>query len=902
MAHLKTLAASAAMIAAMMQPELGRAQNKPVPKPPMPAFAAVKDIPLIPRELFFDNPEVSGSQLSPDGKYISFLKAYNGIMNIWVKAIDEPFTKARPLTASEEPMGGYFWTYDGKYILFGEAKGGNENDNIYAVDPMGKADPKTGVPVARNLTPNDKVKAEIFAVSKKNPDILWVGLNDRDAKWHDLYKLEISTGKLTMLEQNNDRLSAWIFDWDENIRLAFRSPEDGSSELLRKNADGTYTKIYDCAVLESFSPLNFTKDNSKIYMETNKGNVDLSKLVLLDPKTMVVTDVESDPLNKVDFGSVQFSDKTHDMILTSYTDSKTRLYFKDKSYEADYKFLQSKFPGMEIAYKNSDNAEKKFLIAPYSDTKMPEVYLFDRITKKLTFQYNPRPKLKEYEQYFGTMDPIVYKSSDGLEIPAYLSLPNGVPAKNLPLVVFPHGGPWSRDGWGFNTFAQWLTNRGYAVLQINFRGSTGYGKKFLNAGNKQWGMLMQDDITWGVKELVSKGIADPARVGIMGGSYGGYATLAGLAFTPELYAAGVDIVGPSNLITLLNSIPAYWEAGRKQFTERMGDPSTPEGKALLEKQSPLNSAAKIKAPLMIIQGANDPRVKKAESDQIAIALRDMNRNVVYLCAPDEGHGYHKPVNNLAAMGSAEVFLGKALKARYQESMKPDAAKRLKEITVDVSTLTLQKKVEVTAMKELPQPTSDLAAANYNYTVTIEMQGQKIPMAMVRTISEANNMWVVNDKVSSPMGDMTDEAVYSKGSLHLVSRKFAQGPDVTNYAFEKDKFTSKKGDKTNTTTVAGAYIVDGGGSDMIIARMPLKEGFETGFYVADQEGKTSLNKLKVSGTENVNGAMCYKCEMISAEDPTEVVTYYIGTTDKLTHKAVFPLTGVPGAKMTLELKK
>ena len=257
------------------------------------------------------------------------------------------------------------------------------------------------------------------------------------------------------------------------------------------------------------------------------------------------------------------------------------------------------------------------------------------------------------------MKPIRYKSSDGLEIPAYLTLPKGPAPKNLPLLVIPHGGPWARDTFGYNPLAQFFANRGYAVLQPNFRGSTGYGKKFLNAGNNEWGGKMQDDITWGVKHLVAQGIADPKRVAILGGSYGGYATLAGVAFTPDLYAAAVSIVGPSNLLTLLESIPPYWEAGRKMFHMRMGDPTTPEGKKQLERQSPLNSAAKIKTPLLVVQGANDPRVKKAESDQIVIALRDRKFPVEYIVAPDEGHGFARPVNNMAMYAAIEKFLCEA---------------------------------------------------------------------------------------------------------------------------------------------------------------------------------------------------------------------------------------------------
>jgi dipeptidyl aminopeptidase/acylaminoacyl peptidase len=281
------------------------------------------------------------------------------------------------------------------------------------------------------------------------------------------------------------------------------------------------------------------------------------------------------------------------------------------------------------------------------------------------------------------MKSIKYKSSDGLEIPAYLVLPKGVPAKNLPMVAFPHGGPWGRDEWGYNSFAQFLANRGYAVLMPNFRASTGYGKKFLDAGNRQWGDKMQDDITWGVKYLVSEGIVDAKHVGIMGGSYGGYATLAGVAFTPDLYAAAVSIVGPSNLITLLNSIPPYWESIRKLFYLRMGDPNTDEGKKQLERQSPLNSADKIKTPLLVAQGANDPRVNKAESEQIVNALRKRSFPVEYILAPDEGHGFARPVNNMAMLAAAEKFLATYLGGRYQESMTPEVTKRLAEIKVDV---------------------------------------------------------------------------------------------------------------------------------------------------------------------------------------------------------------------------
>src|SRR6266550_8656453 len=351
------------------------------------------------------------------------------------------------------------------------------------------------------------------------------------------------------------------------------------------------------------------------------------------------------------------------------------------------------------------------------------------------------------------MTAIRYKSSDGLEIPAYLTVPKGVAPKNLPLIALPHGGPWGRDVWGYYTFAQFFANRGYAVLQPNFRGSTGYGKKFLDAGNKQWGDKMQDDITWGVKSLVAQGTVDPKRVGILGGSYGGYATLAGVAFTPDVYAAGVSIVGPSNLITLLNSIPPYWESIRTIFNERMGNPNTVEGKAQLVRESPLNSADKIKAPLLVIQGANDPRVNRAESEQIVIALRDRGFPVEYIVAPDEGHGFARPINNLVLFTETEKFLAKHLKGRCQEDMTPEISARLKEITVDPKTVVLAKKVDSSAVGA-PKPATDLKPGEYAYSATVQIGAQSIKLKTRTTIKDENGAWTVVDTLTTPMGEAT----------------------------------------------------------------------------------------------------------------------------------------------------
>ncbi|WP_185225934.1 alpha/beta hydrolase family protein [Chryseobacterium indologenes] len=644
-----------------------------------------QDIPLLDRALFFGNPEISEGKLSPDGKWISFTKEYEGIMNIWVKKIDEPFEKARPLTDSKRPLNGYFWSDDGKYILYVKDKNGDENMNIFAVDPMAKA--TKGVPESRNITPLQEVAAQIYMVSKKDPDLLMIGLNNRDKAWHDLYSLKISTGELKKIFENTNRITRYNFDWDEKLRIVNKTDEKGNTQFLYKDGD-QLTPIYETLVTEEAYIPSWNEDNSKFYLVTNKGDIDKSTLFLMDPKTKKTTKIESDPKGKVDFGNLFIDRNTRKIIATSYTGDKTENYWKDKTWEDNYKFLQNKFPGREIDFSSSTKDYSKSLVTAWGDQYASESYFFDAKTKELVFQYTPRAELKKVEKYLASMTPITYKSSDGLEIPAYLTLPAGSTGKNVPVVVLVHGGPKGpRDYWGYNSIVQFLANRGYAVLQPNFRASGGYGKKFQNAGDLQWGKLMQDDITWGVKHLIEKGIADKNKVVIMGGSYGGYATLAGLAFTPEVYAAGVDIVGPSNLFTLLDSVPAYWESFRAALYGMVGDPKTEEGKKRMYEASPLFSVDKINKPLLIVQGANDPRVKQAEADQIVIALREKGKKVNYILADDEGHGFRKPVNSMAMYAETEKFLSEVIGGRYQKDMPENVAKRLKEMTVDIKSVT-----------------------------------------------------------------------------------------------------------------------------------------------------------------------------------------------------------------------
>jgi dipeptidyl aminopeptidase/acylaminoacyl peptidase len=647
-------------------------------------LAHAQQPPLIDRNAFFGEVQISGAQISPDGKWLTFLKPYKGVRNIWIKKADEPFSAARPISAdATRPIREYFWSRDSRYVLYAQDHGGDENFNIYAIDPNAAPNPATGLPPTRALTDMQKVRVEIYAAPKSKPDILYIGLNDRDPRYHDLYQLRLSTGEKTLLKKNTDQIAGWDFDNAGELRLAERTTPAGDTEILRVDADG-FRSIYSCTVLETCGVAGFDAANAQAYLETNKDDRNLTELDTLDPKTGEVKKIESDPQNRVDLGGVATSELDYRILYTSYEDDRVRRYFRDKTLEAQYAWLKSKLAGMEVDFGSVSADENLWLVVARSDVEPGAVYLWNRKAGTLDLQYRVREELPRAS--LSPRQPFSFASSDGLEIPGYLTLPKGLPAHDLPLIVLPHGGPWARDSYGYDTFAQFFANRGYAVLQPNFRGSTGYGKAFLNAGNGQWGRKMQDDLTWGVKALVAKGVVDPKRVGIFGGSYGGYATLAGVAFTPGVYAAAVAYVAPSNLITLLDAIPPYWEAGRKQMYTRMADPTTPQGKALLVAESPLTDAKAIVTPLMVVQGQNDPRVNVRESAQIVAAVRDNGKPVEYLVAPDEGHGFARPINNLALVTEMEKFFAKYLGGRYQEAVPADVAAQIKVLWVDPKTV------------------------------------------------------------------------------------------------------------------------------------------------------------------------------------------------------------------------
>jgi dipeptidyl aminopeptidase/acylaminoacyl peptidase len=893
-----------ALAAAQAESPASAAGANPVAKAPAAKPAAVALPPVLDRELFFGNPEIAGAQISPDGQYVAFLKPWKDTRNVYVKKTAEPFDKARLLTAeAKRPIPGFFWTRDSKQILYVKDNDGDENYNVWAVDPAAPNAPGQDVPAPRNLTDAKGARAFIYAVPKKTPDTIYVGLNDRDAAWHDVYRVSISTGKRELLRKNTDRISGWVFDLDGELRLAERVKDNGDTEVLQVGDDG-FKPVYSCSVLETCGVERFHKDGRRVYLQTNKGDADLVQLTLLDPATGKEEIVEKDPLGRVDFGGAIFSEATDELVGTSYEDERSRVYFRDKAWEADYKLLQAKFPGKEISLGSSTADDSKMLVTASSDTDPGERFIFDRKTKALAPQYKVRERIPR--QHMARMKSIRYPSSDGLEIPAFLTLPKGVAAKGLPTIVVPHGGPWARDFWGFNNLAQFLANRGYAVLMPNFRGSTGYGKKFLNAGNRQWGDKMQDDITWGVKALVAQGTADPKRVGIMGGSYGGYATLAGVAFTPDLYAAAVDIVGPSNLITLLESIPPYWEAGRIIFHERMGNPTTPEGKAQLERQSPLNSAAKIKTPLLVAQGANDPRVKKAEAEQIVIALRDRGFPVEYILAPDEGHGFQRPVNSMALWAASEKFFAKHLGGRFQDGGTPEVVKRLGEITVDPKTVVLSRKADASSVS-VPKVAGTLAAGSASWQAKIDANGQTIPMSITREVREDGATFVVNETAKLPFGDVVDLTVLDKATLVPVKRSVKQGPVAIELAFAGGKATGTMamgGDpKPVAVDMGGDLFADGAGANDVLALLPLADGYTTTFRNLDvQKQKASLKQAKVVGHEDVTvpaGTFkAWKLEITSAEGEPGQTTLWVSE-DHKPLKVVATLPQMGNAVITAE---
>lgn len=616
------------------------------------------DVPLIPRKVLFDNPDRAMVILSPDGSQIAYLAPRDGVLNVWV-APRENLSAARPVT--HDTVRGvrfYQWAYTNRHILYIQDKNGDENWHLYVVDLDGDE--------TRDLTPFEEVNTQLYVVSPKRPDEIMIGLNNRVSELHDLYRLELATGKMDLILQN-EGFAVFTIDDEYNLRLAARMTSDGGFELLeRAGEDWRPWLMVPAEDLLTTQPVGFDKENLCLYMKDSRGR-NTSALVEINLETREPRLLCEDA--RADTADVMVHPTEKNVQAVSFVYERKRWQILDADIQPDLEALQAVADGeVEIASRTLDDAY--WIVHFLVDNGPARFYLYDHRKREARFLFTDRTELEKYP--LTKMHSAVIRSRDGLDLVVYYSLPlgsdprgDGLPTRPLPMVFTPHGGPWGRDFWGYNPWHQWFANRGYAAMNVNFRSSTGFGKQFTNAGDRQWGEKIIEDQEDAVKWAISQGIADRERVAIMGGSFGGYSTLAGLTFFPELYACGVDIVGPSNLITLLESIPTYWKPILELFTNRVGDFRTEEGRALLKKHSPLTYADRICRPLLIAQGANDPRVKQAESDQIVHAMQEKGIPVTYVLYPDEGHGFARPENNLSFYAIAEAFLSRCLGGSYE---------------------------------------------------------------------------------------------------------------------------------------------------------------------------------------------------------------------------------------------
>ncbi len=819
--------------------------------------------PLVDRELFFGDPLISSAQLSPNGKYISFIKPYKGARNIWIKGVDESFDSAKPITADKRPVPGYFWSRDSKYVLYVQDKGGNENFHVYAVDPDSKPAPGTDVPTARDLTPIKGVRARIYALPKDRPEEIIVGLNDRDPSYHDVYQVDIATGKKVLLIKNTQKVASYLFDLKGKVRLAVRQKDDAGTEILR--VDGKENKrIYECSWQETCYPIRMHKDGKRCYIVSNKGpEMDLSALMLLDVQSGKTELVESDPENQVDFGGAEFSELTDKLIATYYVGDHQRIYPRTDALKHDLEIFKKKLPEGELGLPSMTRDMRLFLVSVSRDVDPGSVYLYDRENGELKLQYRSRPDLPS--ESLAHMKPVHYKARDGLSIPAYLTIPLGSEHKKLPTVIFPHGGPTARDYWGYNPFAQFLANRGYAVLQPNYRGSTGYGKKFLNAGNRTWGIgASQHDATDGVKWLISQGISDPDRICIFGGSWGGYMTLAGVTFTPDLYRCGVPYVAPSNLVTLLESIPPYWRPFAKGLFMRIGDPEVEADRKDLESRSPFFFSHRIKVPLLVIQGANDPRVKKAEADSIVVAVRNKGIPVEYLVAPDEGHGFRSPENRLSVAVAMERFLAKYIGGRFQKKVRPKIAERLANITVDPASVKMPDKFEKALLARartaaLPALDSSVVqAGKFSYKVQMSMVARKMDFEMIRVLElvdkDKQKVLRVTSTMKLPMGKQVEVLDLSAKTLHPIE-SHTSGMATVNLSYTKDSIKGQMSSDSHSVPInvkLKAPVL--AGLDIVMAGLALDEGYSTTLRTFDpMTQKVKIMKLSVAGQDTTETA-------------------------------------------------
>ncbi len=611
---------------------------------------------LIPLTVLFGNPERVSPRISRDGSQLAWIAPRNGVLNVWVAPVSPEqgvdWTAARVVTDdTDRGIRQFAWTHDGHHLLYLQDTGGDENWRLHDVDLLTMEH--------RDLTPFDGVQTQIIGLERSRPDEVLLGLNRANPQLHDVYRLSLTTGELTK-EIDNPGYIGWVADTDLQVRAAVAPQPDGSYALMvRSDAGSDWRELMRIPAddAETTEVAAFSADGRSLLL-VSSIDAETSRLVRMDLDTGAIEVLAEDP--EADVSGVKVHPVTRQPQIVATLKARMEYRVLDESVAADLEAIRALHPG-DPTFQGTDDADRTWLVAFTNDSGAIPFFAYDRQTRSAQFLFEHQPELSKYE--LAAMEPFTYQARDGLTVHGYATFPPGKDRTDLPTALFVHGGPWGRDAWGYNPNAQWLANRGYLCLQVNFRGSAGYGKAFLNAGDREWGAKMQDDLSDAVAYAIGQGWADPAKVAIMGGSYGGYAALAGAAFTPDLYVCAVDIVGPSNLITLIQTIPPYWAPMISLFHRRVGDPD--KDADFLWSRSPLSRVDQIRIPLLIGQGANDPRVKQAESEQIVAALAKAGIEYDYMLFPDEGHGFAKPANRLRFYAAADRFLAKYLGGRSE---------------------------------------------------------------------------------------------------------------------------------------------------------------------------------------------------------------------------------------------
>lgn len=609
---------------------------------------------LIPRRVLSGNPVKAGPQISPDGTMMAYLAPVNNVLNVWVKTIGKE--DDRVVTKDDDRgIRWYFWSEDSKHILYMQDVGGDENWRLYGVNL--KTDE------IEDFTPYEDVQVQIICINKHFPNELLIGMNKENPKVHDVYHLDLTTGELELVAKNPGNITSWLADADLKVRCAMAAKPDGGFDLMvRENEQADWEKLltWDSEDFMTSWPVSFTKDGNSLYLVDSR-NVNAGRLVKMEIKTGNIEVIAEDP--QYDVGNVMIHPDSYQVQAVSFFKARTEWTVFDESIKDDFKAIARLDHG-DFAVRDRDNADETWIVYFTKDNGPQSYYTYDRKKKKGTFLFDKRPALNKYK--LARMEPISFTARDGLTIHGYITFPVWKERKNLSMVLFVHGGPWNRDYWRYDRISQWSANRGYVCLKVNFRGSTGYGKAFVNAGDKEWGGKMHDDLVDAVGWAVEKGYANPEKVAIYGHSYGGYAALVGATFTPDVFCCAVDLCGDSNLVTSIKSIPPYWSTSLAMWHKRVGNPDTEE--EFLKSRSPLFKVDQIKIPILIGQGANDPRVKQAESEQIVEAMKKKGLDYEYILFEDEGHGFAKPENRLKFFAAAEKFLAKHLGGRYEKAV------------------------------------------------------------------------------------------------------------------------------------------------------------------------------------------------------------------------------------------